>query len=59
MLQKKYEEFQKDLSNHEDQILELNRRADELVSDGHPDVTQIRLKQKEVNDAWNRLRSNA
>jgi spectrin alpha len=59
VLQKKYEEFQKDLSNHEDQILELNRRADELVSDGHPDVTQIRLKQKEVNDAWNRLRSNA
>lgn len=59
VLQKKYEEFQKDLSNHEDQILELNRRADELVSDSHPDVTQIRLKQKEVNDAWNKLRSNA
>ena len=59
VLQKKYEEFQKDLSNHEDQMIELNRRADELVDDAHPDVTQIRTKQKEVNDAWNRLRQNA
>jgi len=59
VLQKKYEEFQKDLSNHEDQMIELNRRADELVVDAHPDVTQIRTKQKEVNDAWNRLRQNA
>ena len=59
VLQKKYEEFQKDLSNHEDQMIELNRRADELVVDSHPDVSQIRAKQKEVNDAWNRLRQNA
>lgn len=59
VLQKKYEEFQKDLSNHEDQMIELNRRADELVVDSHPDLTQIRTKQKEVNDAWNRLRQNA
>ena len=59
MLQKKYEEFQKDLSNHEDQLLELNRRADELVDSAHPDLSQIRTKQKEVNDAWNRLRINA
>ena len=59
VLQKKYEEFQKDLSNHEDQMIELNRRADELVVDAHPDVSQIRTKQKEVNDAWNRLRQNA
>lgn len=40
-------------------MIELNRRADELVVDAHPDVTQIRTKQKEVNDAWNRLRQNA
>jgi spectrin alpha len=59
VLQKKYEEFQKDLSNHEDQLLELNRRADELVDSAHPDLTQIRYKQKEVNEAWNRLRINA
>ena len=59
VLQKKYEEFQKDLTNHEDQFLELNRRADELADSAHPDLSQIRSKQKEVNDAWNRLRINA
>lgn len=59
VLQKKYEEFQKDLSNHEDQLVDLNRRADELVDSQHPDLSTIRLKQKEVNDAWNRLRNNA
>ena len=59
VLQKKYEEFQKDLSNHEDQLLELNRRADELVDAAHPDLSQIRAKQKELNDAWHRLRLNA
>jgi len=60
VLQKKYEEFQKDLSNHEDQIIELNRRGDDLVVvEVHPDASQIRAKQKEVNDAWNRLRQNA
>ncbi len=47
------------MSNHEDQLLELNRRADELVDSAHPDLSQIRSKQKEVNDAWNRLRMNA
>lgn len=60
VLQKKYEEFQKDLTNHEDQLLELNRRADELVDTGaHIDISQIRSKQKEVNDTWSRLRINA
>ena len=58
-MQRKYEEFQKDLSSHEDQMLELNRRADELVDSGHPDKLPIRGKQKEVNDAWNRLRKLA
>ena len=59
VMQKKYDEFEKDLRNHEDQMMELNRKAEELVADSHPDVTQIRLKQKEVSDAWNRLRNSA
>jgi spectrin alpha len=56
VLQKKYEEFQKDLNQHEDQMLDLNRQADNLVDSGHPNAMQIRSKQKEVNDAWNKLR---
>ena len=59
VLQRKYEEFQKDLSSHEDQMLDINRRGDVLVDSGHPDKLQIRGKQKEVNDAWNRLRKYA
>lgn len=57
VLQKKYEEFQKDLSNHEDQLVELNRRAEELVETAkHIDTSQIRIKQKDMNEAWSRLR---
>ena len=57
VLQKKYEEFQKDLSNHEDLLVELNRRAEELVETAkHIDTSQIRIKQKDMNEAWSRLR---
>ncbi|RNA32314.1 spectrin alpha non-erythrocytic 1 [Brachionus plicatilis] len=60
VLQKKYEEFQKDLSNHEDQLVELNRRAEELVDTAkHIDTSQIRIKQKDMNEAWSRLRTQA
>lgn len=48
------------MSNHEDAHLELNRRADELVDTGsHIDIAQIRQKQKELNEAWSRLRLGA
>ncbi|CAF0847409.1 unnamed protein product [Brachionus calyciflorus] len=57
VLQKKYEEFQKDLSNHEDILVELNRKAEELVDTAkHIDTSQIRVKQKDLNEAWSRLR---
>ena len=59
-LQKKYEEFQKELMAREDVLLELNKRGDELcVDDAHPDHVQIRGKQRELNEAWSRLRANA
>jgi spectrin alpha len=38
----------------------LNRRADELVDTGsHIDISQIRQKQKDLNEAWSRLRLGA
>ena len=40
-------------------MIELNRRGDELVESSHPDSTSIRSKQKELNDAWSRLRKEA
>ena len=77
-LQKKYEEFQKELSSHEEHMIELNRRGDELIdsfsnsninvsSSPYPvggsglstDTGVIRGKQKELNEAWSRLRKLA
>ncbi|XP_076454932.1 LOW QUALITY PROTEIN: spectrin alpha chain-like [Babylonia areolata] len=56
VLQKKFDEFQKDLQNHEDKVSEVNTLADQLISDGHPEEETIRQKQEEVNEAWKRLR---
>ncbi|KAK7095430.1 spectrin alpha chain-like isoform X3 [Littorina saxatilis] len=57
VLQKKFDEFHKDIQNHEDQVSEVNTLAEQLVSDGHPDEDTIRQKQEEVNEAWKRLKN--
>ncbi|GFO16769.1 spectrin alpha chain [Plakobranchus ocellatus] len=56
VLQKKFDEFQKDLQNHEDKVAEVNNLAEQLVADQHPEEETIRQKQQEVNEAWQRLR---
>ncbi|CAG2257396.1 SPTA [Mytilus edulis] len=56
VLQKKFDEFQKDLHNHEDKVTEVNNLAEQLVSDGHPEENTIRTRQEEVNEAWRRLK---
>lgn len=56
VLQKKFDEFQKDLHNHEDKVTEVNNLAEQLVSDGHPEENTIRTRQEELNEAWRRLR---
>ncbi|XP_067662527.1 spectrin alpha chain-like isoform X1 [Haliotis asinina] len=56
VLQKKFDEFHKDLQNHEDKVTEVNSLADKLVADGHPDEETIRQRQQEVNEAWQRLK---
>ncbi|PVD22109.1 hypothetical protein C0Q70_17913 [Pomacea canaliculata] len=56
VLQKKFDEFQKDLQNHEDKVSEVNSLAEKLITDGHPEEDTIRQKQQEVNEAWQRLR---
>ncbi|KAL7672463.1 hypothetical protein ACOME3_007347 [Neoechinorhynchus agilis] len=55
-LQKKYEEFQKELANHEYEVIDLNKEADHLVDSGHPSAFQIRQFQRDVNDTWQRLK---
>ncbi|KAK3088368.1 hypothetical protein FSP39_018301 [Pinctada imbricata] len=56
VLQKKFDEFQKDLQNHEDKVTEVNKLADQLIEDQHPEEETIRKRQEEVNEAWNRLK---
>ncbi|XP_021345339.1 spectrin alpha chain-like, partial [Mizuhopecten yessoensis] len=56
VLQKKFDEFQKDLQNHEDKVTEVNSLAEQLVADEHPEETTIRARQQEINEAWQRLK---
>ncbi|ESO95207.1 hypothetical protein LOTGIDRAFT_202396 [Lottia gigantea] len=59
VLQKKFDEFQKDLSNHEDKVTEVNKLAEQLLVEEHPDEETIRARQQEVNEAWQRLKSQS
>jgi hypothetical protein len=58
---RKYEEIQKDLRIQEPKVLDLCSKADELIetSDGAVDNGEIRVKQRELVDAWNRLKALA
>ena len=45
VLQKKFDEFQKDMQNHEDRIEEINQLAEKLYNDKHPEEETIRNRQ--------------
>lgn len=47
VLQRKFDEFQKDMASQEYRVTEVNELADKLVLDGHPE-RDIILKRKEV-----------
>ncbi|XP_062606729.1 spectrin alpha chain-like isoform X6 [Saccostrea cucullata] len=57
VLQKKFDEFQKDLQNHEDRVTEVNTLAEQLIEDEHPEEATIRQRQSDVNEAWERLKN--
>ncbi|CAE1318322.1 SPTA [Acanthosepion pharaonis] len=59
VLQKKFDEFQKDLANNEDKVTEVNTLADQLLSESHPDAELITTRRQEVNEAWQRLKSRS
>ncbi|XP_071500194.1 spectrin alpha chain, non-erythrocytic 1-like [Diadema antillarum] len=59
VLQKKFDEFQKDLNAHEDRVAEVNSEANTLVEEGHPETDTIKAKQQDLNDAWERLKQLA
>jgi len=44
VLQKKFDEFQKDLVNHEDRVSDINEQADKLIEDQHPEEEAVRKR---------------
>ncbi|CAI4227013.1 unnamed protein product [Auanema sp. JU1783] len=59
VLQRKFEDFLKELGNHQYRINEINHGADKLVEEGHTEHEQIYKKRDEVNEAWHRLNTLA
>ena len=45
VLQKKFDEFHKDLVNHEDRVNEVNVLADKLILDQHPEEETVKKRQ--------------
>ncbi|XP_048586984.1 spectrin alpha chain, non-erythrocytic 1 isoform X2 [Nematostella vectensis] len=56
VLQKKFDDFLKDLQANESRVTYINDLADQLAEEGHPDMELISMKQQEVNEAWERLK---
>lgn len=56
VLQRKFDEFQKDMASQEYRVGEVNDLADKLLQDGHPEREQIVLRKDELNAAWQRLK---
>ncbi|XP_004415736.1 PREDICTED: spectrin alpha chain, erythrocytic 1 [Odobenus rosmarus divergens] len=54
-LHKKFEEFQADLEARREKVDGINQYANECAEENHPELPSIKLKQDEVNAAWERL----
>ena len=54
-MQRKFEEFLKELDNSQYRVVEINQAADGLFNEGHPDREQIHEKRDEVNREWHEL----
>lgn len=59
VLQRKFDEFQKDMASQEYRVTEVNELADKLLSNGHPARETITRSKEELNEAWQRLKQLA
>lgn len=57
VLQRKFDEFQKDMVSQEYRIGKVSETADKIVSMEHPESEAVLAKKKEVLDAWAHLKS--
>ncbi|EEZ99233.1 spectrin alpha chain isoform X4 [Tribolium castaneum] len=56
VLQRKFDEFQKDMASQEHRVTQVNELADKLLQDGHPERDTIINRKEELNNAWQRLK---
>lgn len=59
VLQRKFDEFQKDMASQEYRVTEVNELADNLLRDGHPERDTIVRRKEELNERWQRLKQLA
>jgi spectrin alpha len=59
VLQRKFDEFQKDMTSQEYRVTEVNELADKLLLDGHPERDTILRRKEELNESWQRLKQLA
>ena len=59
VLQRKFDEFQKDMASQEYRVSEVSETAEKLINDQHPESDTVAAKRKEVHEAWARLKSLA
>jgi spectrin alpha len=56
IVQKKFDEFNKDLNANEVRLTEANETCTQLEVDQHPDIEEIQSRNQELNDAWTTLK---
>jgi len=59
VLQRKFDEFQKDMGSQEFRVSEVCETADKLTGDQHPESDIVAGKKSELLEAWARLKSLA
>ncbi|XP_046383507.1 spectrin alpha chain [Ischnura elegans] len=59
VLQRKFDEFQKDMASQEYRVTEVGDLADSLVREGHPERETIVRRKEELNAAWQQLKQLA
>jgi spectrin alpha len=52
LLQKKFDDFLKDLSANESRVVVANSLADQLLEGGHSDAEAIKARRQALNDRW-------
>ncbi|XP_003743041.1 spectrin alpha chain [Galendromus occidentalis] len=59
LLQRKFDEFQKDMASQEIRVKQVHEQADKLITDSHPEHDLIASKKSELNAAWSKLKELA